>query len=47
VLTPVPGKGHAFDEPLYLGDPDLNEVEHAWDTLEETVQKAIAAKVPL
>jgi hypothetical protein len=46
-LFVVEGKGHAFDEPLFLGDPDLREVEAAWDALEGKVEKAIAVKEPL
>jgi hypothetical protein len=46
-LFVVEGKGHAFDEPLYLGDPDLKEVEAAWDALEGKVKKAIATKAPV
>ncbi|TVY52159.1 Non-reducing polyketide synthase mapC [Lachnellula cervina] len=44
-LFVVNGKDHAFDEPLYLGDPDLQKVEAAWSVLERTVKRTIAANV--
>lgn len=31
------GAKHAFDEPHYLGDPEITTVEEAWAALEEVV----------
>jgi hypothetical protein len=28
------GKGHLYDEGLFLGDPDLAEIEEAWAALD-------------
>ncbi|TVY71506.1 Non-reducing polyketide synthase mapC [Lachnellula suecica] len=37
-LFVVHGQGHAFDEPLFLGDLGLYEVEKAWKALENVVK---------
>ncbi|KAH6715813.1 Alpha/Beta hydrolase protein [Leptodontidium sp. MPI-SDFR-AT-0119] len=44
VIGPTPvklfvakGANHAFDEPLYLGDPEMAAVEEGWAALEEVV----------
>ena len=36
------GKAHAWDMPLFLGDPDLEVVEEAWKALDEIVAEAQA-----
>jgi len=44
MLFVVDGQDHAFDEPVFLGDPVLEKVELAWSVLERTVKTAITAK---
>ncbi|PQE22844.1 Endomembrane 70 protein [Rutstroemia sp. NJR-2017a BBW] len=34
------GKNHAWDVPLFLGDPELNVVEEAWRALDKVVAEA-------
>jgi hypothetical protein len=34
------GKNHAWDVPLFLGDPELDVVEEAWRALDKVVAEA-------
>jgi hypothetical protein len=34
------GKNHAWDVPLFLGDPELKVVEEAWKALDKIVAEA-------
>ena len=38
-LFTVDGKGHAFEQHLFLGDPGLKEVEEAWAAVEKIVKE--------